>query len=192
MLRLIKKIGIIFIWASLLFADLPIIKIISPLEEDPIFANQELSILGELKNGRKLTVNNNNVNVLNGLFRVKFKFSESGYRELVFRAENESGWTEKRVKVISLITFPDIKGTSYEREIEVVSTLGLFSSYMGTDFYRPRTYVRRYDVARLLLLLKGVVPTAGYTNIYQFPDLPSVHWAYPYIQLALNNDLMNP
>ncbi len=175
---------------SLSLAEIPIIKIISPMEDIPIIAYKDVSILGEVKNTDRLFVNNYNVDFQNGLFRLKFKFSEPGYREFVFRAENSTSKIEKKLKLVSLETFPDIKGDDYQREIEILSTMKMVSSYFGTDFFRPKNYLRKAELARIVLMLKDISPTSGYSNTYHFQDLLPAHWAYTYIQLALNNGLL--
>ena len=177
---------------SHVFAELPQIRIISPLEEDPIIAYQEISIFGELKKADKLSVNGYPVDLQDGMFRIKFKFSEPGYRLFTFKAENESGRIEKKLKVASLLTWPDLKGEDYQREVELLTTLKYISSYMGTDFFKPRIYMRRGDICRVLLLLKDINPASGYSNSYHFTDLLPSNYAYPYVQLALNNGLIYP
>ncbi|MDD5457377.1 MAG: S-layer homology domain-containing protein [Candidatus Margulisbacteria bacterium] len=187
-----RKWIIFFAFYSVSLAQLPIIKIISPMEEDPIIAYKEINILGEALHTDKLYVNNYKVEMQDGLFRLKFKFSEPGFRMLNFVAENEKDKTEKKVKVVSLETFPDIKGYEYQREIEILTTMQFFPGYYGTDFFRPRYYVRRAEMARLLLMLKDINPVTNYNNTYHFQDLLPAHWAYSYIQLALNYNLMYP
>ncbi|OGI06106.1 MAG: hypothetical protein A2Y40_02460 [Candidatus Margulisbacteria bacterium GWF2_35_9] len=177
---------------SLIFAQLPVIKIISPMESDPIIAYDEINIYGELIDSDKLFVNNYNVDLQNGLFRLKFKFSETGYREFAFRAENENGKTEKVLKVDVLKTYPDIEKSPYKREIEIISTLQLMPSYMGTDFFKPDNYVRKAELTRILLLLQGIAPTTKYKTNFFYRDLLQTHWAYHYIQLALNHNLIYP
>lgn len=177
---------------TLTLADNPIIKIVAPIDDDPIIAYKALTILGELRNANKLTVNGYKVQIEKGLFRLKFKFSDTGPREFVFIAENESGRSEKRIKVISVETYPDISRSDYQREIEMACTLKYLGGYLGSDFFRPRTFVRKGDMARLLLVLKGVSPTKGSSHQYQFKDVPASHWAAPYIQLALDNNLISP
>jgi hypothetical protein len=177
---------------TLTLADNPIIKIVSPIDDDPVIAYRELTILGELRNANKLTVNGYKVQLERGLFRLKFKFSDTGYREFVFKAENDSGRAERKIKVVSLETFPDIKSSPYQREIEMASTLKYMGSYLGTDFFRPRSFVRKADMARLLLVLKGVPSTLPVSHKYEFRDLPASHWAAPYIQLAIDNNLISP
>jgi len=177
---------------TLTLADNPVIKIVSPIDDDPIVAYKELTILGEIRNANKLTVNGYKVQIEKGLFRLKFKFSDTGPREFVFLAENDSGRIEKKIKVISLETYPDIKRSDYQREIEMACTLKYMFGYLGSDFFRPRTFVRKGDMARLLLALKGISPTIGPNHQYEFRDVPASHWATPYIQLALDNNLISP
>jgi len=177
---------------TFVFAQLPVIKIISPMEAEPIIAYEEISIYGELLDSDKLFVNNYNVELQNGLFRLKFEFSETGYREFVFRAENENGKTEKVLKVVVLKTYPDIENNVYQKEIELMSTLELIPSYLGTDFFKPNAYVRKSELSRILLLLDGVKPTSKYKISFYYRDLLKTHWAYHYIQLALNHNLIYP
>lgn len=177
---------------SFIFAQVPVIKIISPMETEPIIAYEEISIYGELLDSDKLFVNNYNVDLQNGLFRLKFKFSETGYREFVFRAENETGTSEKVLKVVVLKTYPDIVDNPYQREIELMSTLKLVPSYLGTDFFKPNAYVRKSELTRILLLLKGINPTEKFKTNFFYRDLLKTHWAYHYIQLALNYNLIYP
>lgn len=187
-----KYIIILVLLLTFSVAENPIIKIISPIDDDPVIAYKELTILGELHNANKLTVNGYKVQLENGLFRLKFKFSDTGYREFVFKAESESGRVEKKINVVSVETFPDIKNTDYQREIEMACTLKYMGSYLGTDFFRPRSFVRKGDMARLLLVLKGISPTTPLSHQYEFKDTPASHWAYPYVQLALDNNLLSP
>ena len=182
----------VLFFLAIVYAETPVIKIIAPLEDVPIIAYKELSILGEVKNTSRLSVNNYKVEIKNDLFKLKFKFSEPGYREFVLKAENEKGKTEKKLKVLSLDTFPDIVGDDFQREIELVTTLELLGSYLGTDFFRPGYFLRKAELARVILLLSDIKPTSAYGNTYKFNDLLPSHWAHSYIQLALNNNLISP
>ena len=103
---------------SFVFAQVPVIKIISPMEAEPIIAYEEISIYGELLDSDKLFVNNYNVDLQNGLFRLKFKFSETGYREFVFRAEN----VEYSAKIPSIVS---VVPSAWIAEWELADLFGL-------------------------------------------------------------------
>lgn len=177
---------------STTFAQLPVIKIISPIEEDPMITYGDLNLFGELSHSDRLWVNDFEVDVENGLFRVTYKFAEKGFKKIKLHASNRHGVTDKILKVIMLSTYPDILGHPYRKEIETMSTLDYMRSYMGSDFFRPDRILTRAEICPILVRLKGIDPVQNVLTEYRFRDLLPSHWAYHYIQLALNHNLILP
>lgn len=177
---------------SIAISATPVIKFISPPEDEPIIAYDSLSILGELKKSNEIYVNGHPVEVKNGLFKVKLTFKDPGSKEITFKAINKDGNTTKKLPIIILETYPDIEKSKYKLEIELLKSLDIMNSYLGTDFFKDKILLKKAEISRTLLKINGVDPISKANYNYNYIDLISTHWAYHYIQLALQHNLIEP
>jgi len=181
----------IYFLTALSFTQTPLIKIISPIEHNPIITAKEVVLYGEIKLSNTLYFNNKPVKIDNGLFKIKLPLQSPGYNKYRLSAKNYYGTTNKDIPITTLKTISDIYVSPYKKEIEILYTLNILSAYMGTDFFKPNRFITKAEISKLLIKVHGLSPT-DFTTKYYFKDLLSNHWSYEYIQTALNNKLLKP
>ena len=176
---------------SLTYGQQPIIKIISPIENDPIITTGKTTIFGEVKRTDSLFINNNKVTIEKGLFRIIIPEQQPGKKIYHLIAKNAEYSTPKDLNVITLKTLLDTYLSPFKNEIEILLTLTVMGSYLGTDFFRPDSFITKAEVVHTLIKLHKIDPL-DYKTKYYFKDLLPNHWAYEYIQTALNKKLIEP
>jgi hypothetical protein len=186
-----KKFVLLLLALSLAFGQQPILKIISPIENDPIITTGKTTIFGELKRADNLYINNNKVTIEKGLFRIIIPEQQPGKKVYRLVARNNEYSTQKDLNVITLQTLLDTYLSPFKKEIEILLTMKVMGSYLGTDFFRPDTFITKAEVVHTLIKLHKIDPL-DYRTKYYFKDLLPNHWAYEYIQTALNKKLIEP
>jgi hypothetical protein len=83
-----KKFVLLLLALSLAFGQQPILKIISPIENDPIITTGKTTIFGELKRADNLYINNNKVTIEKGLFRIIIPEQQPGKKVYRLVARN--------------------------------------------------------------------------------------------------------
>jgi hypothetical protein len=120
----------------------------------------------------------------------------SGYSDGTFRPQNSTtraqfakmivlseGWTLANP---ARPTFRDVDGSHlFYRYIETAYAHGVASGYNG-ELFRPDSYVKRAQVAKMLVRARGWVLT-GQTSV-ALCDVPASHWAWTYIQIAIQHN----
>ena len=87
------------------------------------------------------------------------------------------------VKKKKLKAFIDVDEDYWAREpIEYLATLGIISGYPD-DTFRPNEPLTRAELAALLVRAKGFKVEKQKKAV--FPDIPTTHWAAPYVAKAL-------
>ncbi|GEM_PF-4032970 len=187
----ISKYLYIFVLLSFVFAEQPIIRIISPINNDPIITTEKTIIFGEVKKTDSLYLNNNKIKVEKGLFRFEIPKQYPGKRTFQLSARNDQQTTNKDINILTLKTLLDCYLSPFKKEIDILLTMEIISSYFGTDFFKPDNFLTKAELVQTLLKLNNIQPL-GYKTRYHFKDLFPNHWAYEYIQTALNRNLVEP
>ncbi|MDD4527663.1 MAG: S-layer homology domain-containing protein [Candidatus Margulisbacteria bacterium] len=185
------KLLFIFLTLSLSFALPPSIRIISPLENNPIIANGKTIIFGEVKRTDSLQINNEKITLENGLFRIIIPEQRPGKKTYNLYARNNQDTTHKELTVVTLKTLLDSYLSPFRKEIEILLSLEIMDSYLGTDFFKPDSFITKADFVKTLIKINKLSPLDFKTRYY-FKDLPTNHWAYEYIQTALNKKIIEP
>ncbi len=82
-------------------------------------------------------------------------------------------------------SFTDVKEGFWAKDpIEYLATLGMIGGYPDNTF-RPDQPLTRAELATLLVKAKGFEPKIPEANL--FSDVPTSHWAAPYISVALDH-----
>jgi len=82
-------------------------------------------------------------------------------------------------------SFNDVKEGFWAKDaIEYLATLGMIGGYPDNTF-RPDQPLTRAELATLLVKAKGFEPKIPESNL--FADVPTNHWAAPYISVALDH-----
>jgi hypothetical protein len=179
------------LFCSFLFSNQPNIRIISPIAYEPIITSEKITILGEVQRADYLIFNNQKIDVNNGLFRIIIPKQSIGKKSFLLSARNSYGTYQKELSILTLQTLPDVNNDIYKKSIEVLLTLGTVRGYKGTDFYRPNFFITRAELIFYLINLLEVNFSDKKVD-HTFRDLYPNHWAYEYIQLALNKNLVKP
>lgn len=121
----------------------------------------------------------------------------SGYGDGTFRPD-ESTTRAQLVKMLVLSrrgwglvnperpTFTDVPPThTFYRYIETAASHHLISGY-GDGTFRPDNYVTRAQVAKMLVLALDWTSSGATVRLC---DVDSTHWAWPYVQLAVQHGL---
>jgi hypothetical protein len=86
-------------------------------------------------------------------------------------------------------SFVDVDSSHlFYRYVETALAHGVVHGYAG-GFFRPDAYVTRAEVAKMLVLARGWHLTVQ--NAVSLCDVPSGHWAWTYVQVALQHGTFN-
>lgn len=181
---------LLFLLLSISLSKTPTIKIISPIEHNPIITTGKTTIFGETSKTDALYLNNNKIDVQKGLFRITLPEQKHGKTTYRLSAKNNQTSSYKDINVITLKTLLDNYTSPYKKEIDILLTLDILRPYLGTDFYKPDFFLTKAELAFFLTKLHQYEPLE-YTAKYNFKDLFPNHWAYDYIQVALNKKLIS-
>lgn len=85
----------------------------------------------------------------------------------------------------------DVVGTSYEEAVDKLVDLGVITGYPDGSF-RPNENIRRSEYAAVAVRAKQLEEEANISQgITIFGDVPSIHWATGFINVAEEEDLIN-
>lgn len=105
----------------------------------------------------------------------------------------KSGPEGKRLRLLRLVTFPDIEHDEYNRphwgrgQILYPATLGIVEGYPDGNFY-PDNPATRGEFATWLAKAKNLPAPAPAEDVYF--DVPKEHWRAPYVKAAAAAGLM--
>lgn len=117
----------------------------------------------------------------------KGKFSIGEVRVLALRNETKSEKNEPLTFSSYYGTFSDIEGTRIEKDVYLLSSLGIMNGYSDGSFLPEKRITRAEFTAVAVRLL-------GYTyedSSVTFGDVPKNHWAHSYIETAAKANLVN-
>jgi len=143
----------------------------------------------EIKKVQELLVNNQRAFFdLKGDFlkEVPLDLKLNNLRYVALGADRRSIKTET-LKGLRLLKFEDVKPPYFAVwPIEYLATLGIITGYPDKTF-RPEGSITRAEMCTLLMKARGV---KGKTEIVNFKDLKSSHWAYRYVVRAAREGLV--
>ena len=83
----------------------------------------------------------------------------------------------------------DILGTKYENAVNTLLSLGVVNGFDDNTFKSDEN-VTRAQFAKMLVESTKLEPTDG-SGTLNFSDVPESHWAYNYIKIAVQNNVIN-
>lgn len=84
----------------------------------------------------------------------------------------------------------DVTGTEHQNAVEVLSSLGIMVGDADTGLFRPNDSIKRSEVAKVAVALKGLGEIASTSAASKFPDVGINHWANGYINTATAQGLV--
>ncbi len=105
-----------------------------------------------------------------------------------------SGQEEKKLRLLRLITFPDIEADEQNRPhwargpIAYLATLGIVEGYPDGNFY-PNNPVTRGEFATWLAKAENLPAAPPVEDV--FFDVPKEHWRAPYVKAVTAANLMS-
>lgn len=85
----------------------------------------------------------------------------------------------------------DVIGTKYEESAKVLGALDIMVGDAGTGLFRPDDIIKRSEVTKVAVALKGLSDTAASSSYAtKYPDVVSDHWANGYINVGTNQGMI--
>ncbi|OGH97764.1 MAG: hypothetical protein A2X42_06490 [Candidatus Margulisbacteria bacterium GWF2_38_17] len=165
-----------------------------PTEKEQIYSingHSKVAVECSLDNIDKLFINGIEVPQSNGK-DVRFLIDVEGFGEkrINILAVTKAKEIEQLTRSITVIrTYPDIKDHWAKKEIEYLSTLGFINDINGAINFYPENPVSRIDLAKLLLIIKGINVEKYTKNVAQ--DVMPGFWGQLYVNAAINQNILN-
>jgi hypothetical protein len=169
-----------------LFAAGCFASIVEPKDKIKTFS-ETLMLLGSVEGYGTLEANNQPLAVdSNGMFSCGLVLNPG--KNLV---EVRRGGQKQRIRILRLVTYPDIEAPKHWAEAQIVytSTLGLVEGYPDGNFY-PNLPVSRGEFATWLARVKKLPAITPTQDV--FFDVPKEHWRSPYIKAVVDKGYMQP
>jgi hypothetical protein len=139
-----------------------------------------------------LLINGKEVELNTHSFNTEISFNAIGSQEITIVAINNEFKKFKKKFTFKIIPkFNDAKKHYAVKHIGIAASEHVISGYKGSKFFRPNFPFTRAELANTLLSLNNIDPNEHLFS-FQFADLQTNHWSYPYIQTALEYDLISP
>lgn len=120
-----------------------------------------------------------------GTFRPNNATTRAQIAKMIVLSE---GWTLVNPKLPS---FTDVSRSNiFYRYIETAYAHGILSGYSNGQF-RPDNFVTRAQVAKMLVRARGWTLEVSAANEVPLCDVPSTHWAWIYVQVAIQHGSFN-
>jgi len=84
----------------------------------------------------------------------------------------------------------DIIGTDYEEAAKVLGAFEIMVGDAGTGLFRPGDPIKRSEVTKVAVALKGLAGVANSNSATGFPDVPPGHWATGFINVGTTEGLV--
>ncbi len=84
----------------------------------------------------------------------------------------------------------DIIGTDYEEAAKVLGAFEIMVGDAGTGLFRPEDPIKRSEVTKVAVALKGLSSVANSSSATRFPDVEAGHWATGFINVGTTEGLI--
>lgn len=84
----------------------------------------------------------------------------------------------------------DVQGTDYEEAAKVLGAFEIMVGDAGTGMFRPNDPIKRSEVTKVAVALKGLSGVANSSTQTKFPDVEKGHWATGYINVGTTEGLI--
>lgn len=84
----------------------------------------------------------------------------------------------------------DVIGTEYEEAAKVLGAFDIMVGDAGTGLFRPGDPIKRSEVTKVAVALKGLTNAANASGTTKFPDVESGHWATGFINVGTSEGLI--
>ena len=84
----------------------------------------------------------------------------------------------------------DVTGTDYEDAAKVLGAFEIMVGDAGTGLFRPDDAIKRSEVTKVAVALKGLKDAANSSSTTRFPDVEEGHWATGYINIGTTEGLI--
>ncbi len=84
----------------------------------------------------------------------------------------------------------DVMGTDYEEAAKVLGAFEIMVGDAGTGMFRPNDPIKRSEVTKVAVALKGLSSVANSSTQTKFPDVEKGHWATGYINVGTTEGLI--
>ncbi len=101
---------------------------------------------------------------------------------------NEGNFQKKSLKILHLVSYPDVNEHWAKYEIITLATLGIIEGYPDGNFYLSQG-VTRGELATWFARAKGLKIFPLYQDVAQ--DVPKEQWRAQYIKAVIDNKLMS-
>lgn len=92
---------------------------------------------------------------------------------------------------ISYAAIPsDVVDTEFEEAAKVLGALGIMVGDEGTGLFRPEDAIKRSEVTKVAVALKGLSEVADSSTATKFPDVSRDHWANGFINVGTTEGLI--
>lgn len=84
----------------------------------------------------------------------------------------------------------DVLGTDFEEAAKVLGAFDIMVGDAGTGLFRPEDPIKRSEVTKVAVALKGLTNAANSSTATKFPDVAQGHWATGYINVGTSEGLI--
>jgi len=84
----------------------------------------------------------------------------------------------------------DVIGTDYEEAAKVLGAFEIMVGDAGTGLFRPNDSIKRSEVTKVAVALKGLSNVANDSTTTKFPDVEKDHWATGFINVGTTEGLI--
>ena len=95
------------------------------------------------------------------------------------------------ISILSYAAVPsDVVDTEFEEAAKVLGALGIMVGDEGTGLFRPEDAIKRSEVTKVAVALKGLSEVADSSTATKFPDVSRDHWANGFINVGTTEGLI--
>ena len=84
----------------------------------------------------------------------------------------------------------DVVGSEYEEAAKVLGAFNIMVGDAGTGLFRPNDPIKRSEVTKVAVALKGLTNAANASTSSRFPDVSKDHWAAGFINVGSSEGLI--
>ncbi len=84
----------------------------------------------------------------------------------------------------------DVVGSEYEEAAKVLGAFNIMVGDAGTGLFRPNDPIKRSEVTKVAVALKGLTHAANASTSSRFPDVSKDHWAAGFINVGSSEGLI--